>query len=154
MQLVEEIPFPDLEKRLQNVSPEEREAAVAAFANLFGPQKIMSSVTYSYDAKWRVLERRMRMGDLSDDRTTSRYDDHDNPIEKTIVDTHREMHADEEGKLQTTKEDSNAQTVRFEYVYDPQGNWTEQVVSGRWEPNPNFQRSNVSRRDITYYPAT
>jgi YD repeat-containing protein len=149
--LVGEIPFPDIEKQLQTVTPEEREATVAAFANLFGPQKVMSSVTYAYDAKGRVLERRMRMGDLGGDRTTFRYDDHDNPIEKTIVDTHREMHADDEGRLQTTKEATNAQTVRLEYEYDPQGNWTEQVVWGRLEPNQNFQRSNVSRREITYY---
>jgi hypothetical protein len=45
----------------------------------------------------------------------------------------------------------NVQYNRFEYRYDAQGNWTERVVSYRLEPNPDFQRSNVERREITYY---
>jgi hypothetical protein len=42
--------------------------------------------------------------------------------------------------------------MRLEYKYDAQGNWTECVVWSRLEPNPDFQRSNVERRQFTYYP--
>jgi hypothetical protein len=45
------------------------------------------------------------------------------------------------------------QHTRFEYRYDTQGNWTERIVSGRAEQNPDFQRSNIERRTITYYAA-
>ena len=151
MHLDAEIPFLDTEKQLQNMPPDERDRAAAAFAKLFGPNHVMSSTTYAYDAKGRLLGRHSHMGGLGDDRTTFRYDDRDNPIEQTTEHTTREMNVDEEGRLQTTKEDSPTQTARFEYAYDAQGNWTEQVVWSRLEPNPNFQRLNVSRREITYY---
>ena len=45
------------------------------------------STTYAYDQKGRRIERQMRMGDLGGHLTTSRYDDHDNPIEETTVGT-------------------------------------------------------------------
>ena len=59
---------------------------------------------------------------------------------------------DEEGNLRSAKETSHTQLTRLEYKYDAQGNWTELVVWSRLEPNPNFQRSNVERRQFTYYP--
>ena len=44
------------------------------------------------------------------------------------------------------------QDVRIEYRYDAQGNWTERVVWCRWESNPNFERSNVERREKVVKP--
>ena len=41
--------------------------------------------------------------------------------------------------------------LRSEYQYDAQRNWTERAVWSRLAPNPDFQRSNVTRREITYY---
>jgi hypothetical protein len=41
--------------------------------------------------------------------------------------------------------------MRFEYQYDPQGNWIERVVWFRSGSQPDFQRSHVERRMITYY---
>src|SRR5439155_14081472 len=41
--------------------------------------------------------------------------------------------------------------VRYKYQYDTHGNWTERVVSVRLEQNPDFQRSNIERRKISYY---
>lgn len=151
MHFGEQLPFPGMEKELENAPPKDRERAMAMLANLFGSKKVMSSTTYEYDGQGRLLGRRMRMGELADHRTTFRYDDHDNPIEETSEDTSREMQMDEEGNLHPTKETSNIQNVRFEYRYDAQGNWTERVVWSRWETNPNFERSNVERREITYY---
>jgi YD repeat-containing protein len=151
MHFGERIPFPEMEKELENASAEDREATAAMLRNLFGPKKVRSSTTYAYDTKGRLVERRMRTGQLSDRCTTFRYDDHDNPIEETTRHTSREMQMDEEGNLRPTKENTNRQSVRFEYRYDAQGNWTERVVWSRWEANPNFERSNVERREITYY---
>jgi hypothetical protein len=146
MHLGEQIPFPELERALDNAAPRAREAVAAVIANL------VSSTTYAHDEEGRLLERRILMGTLGDQRTTFRYDNHDNPIEETTEDTSREMQVDEEGTLRPTKENSYTQDTRFEYRYDAQGNWTERVVWSRLSPNPNFERSNVVRREITYYP--
>jgi hypothetical protein len=151
MHLGEEMPFPDMEKERENAPEGARKAAAAAFAKLLGAQKAISSTTYKYDGKGRLLERRMRMWELGDHRTTFRYDNHDNPVEESIEDTSREMQIDEGGNLRPTNENTHIQHMCFEYRYDARGNWTERVVWSRLEPNPNFQRSNVARREITYY---
>jgi len=151
MHFGEQTPFPGMEKDLENASAADRERALAMIANLFGPNKVMSSTTYAYDAKGRLVERRTCTGQLADRRSTFRYDDHDNPIAEASEDSSREMQTDEKGNLHPTKESSHKQNVRFEYRYDAQGNWTERIVWSRWESNPNFERSNIERRDITYY---
>jgi hypothetical protein len=151
MHLCEGIPFPRMESEFENAPPGAREAAAATFANLFGPDAVMSSTTYTYDREGRQQERRTRMGELSDQRTTFRYDTYGNPIEQTNEYHFHEMQIDEEGNLLPANEGSHAQDVRFEYTYDARGNWTERVVWSRLHPNPNFQRSNVERREITYY---
>jgi hypothetical protein len=40
---------------------------------------------------------------------------------------------------------------RYDYQYDSHGNWTERVGSYRIGSQPEFQRSNIERRTITYY---
>jgi hypothetical protein len=130
MHLGEESPFPEL---------------------LFGANSVLSTTTYVYDAKGRILQRRTRMGELGERHTTFRYDDHDNPTEETNEDVSREMQIDDAGALHTAKERSSTQNARFDYTYDAQGNWLERVVWGRLESNPNFERSNITRREITYY---
>jgi len=144
-----EIPLPDV---VENASPEERQAVTQVMAKLFGPGKPMASTTFTYDPKGRRIERQTRMGDLGGMRTTFRYDDRDNPIEETTVDTTREMQVDAEGNAHPVKETTHTQFMRLEYKYDAQGNWTECLVWSRLEPNPDFHRSNVERRQFTYYP--
>ena len=41
--------------------------------------------------------------------------------------------------------------VRREYKYDAHGNWTERAVWSRLQQNPDFQRSNIERREFSYY---
>lgn len=147
----EQMPFPSIEKELENAPPEAREKALAMFTKIFGPQLIMSSTSYAYDEKGRIEERRTRMGELGDHRTTYRYDDHDNPVGEISEDSSRDMEFDAAGQPRPAKESSHTQNTRYEYKYDAEGNWTERVVWGRLEPNPNFERSNVERREITYY---
>ena len=130
MRLGEESPFPEL---------------------LFGPNSVLSTTMYVYDAKGRILQRRTRMGELGEHRTTFRYDDRDNPIEEIHEDISREIQIDEAGALHAAQEKSSTQNVRFDYTYDARGNWQERIVWCRLEPNPNFERSNITRREITYY---
>jgi YD repeat-containing protein len=153
MRIGEETLFPDIGKALEKLPDATRAGTAAMIANLFGPEKVMSSTTYTYDARGRCLERRTRIGELGDHRTTFRYDEHDDPIEETTEDTSRDMRIDKTGKLSSTIENSHTQHLRFDYRYDAQRNWTERVVWRRLEPNPNFERSHIVRRKITYYAA-
>jgi FKBP-type peptidyl-prolyl cis-trans isomerase 2 len=123
--------FPEIENNLKDASQEDRESLKAPLAVAFGTNNVLLTTTYAYDQKGRRVERIVRMGLLSEDRTTFRFDDHDNPIEE-ISSSHKE-HA------------------RSIYKYDAEGNWTEREVWTILEPKPDFQRSNVERRQITYY---
>ena len=143
LQFGETPPFPELEEQAEN--------RAAIFEVIFGPARAFMKTTNAYDEKGRVIERNMRTGYLGEDRTTIGYDEHDNPIEQTAEHYAREVSAGEHGELHTTSERSHTQRTRFDYQYDAEGNWTERVVWGRLEPNPNFQRSNLKRRGISYY---
>jgi hypothetical protein len=99
--------------------------------------------------------RRGAWGTLSEDRTTYRYDDlHDEPIEEATEHKSREANLDDDGAVHYKSASVTIQHNRFEYIYDAQGNWTERMVSYQTEPNPDFQRSNIERRTITYHPGT
>jgi hypothetical protein len=149
-QFGERSPFLEPEQKPENTGPDRAELA-AAVAKIFGPTLAFMKATYAYDEKGRVVEQWNTMGSLGEDRTFTRYDEHDNPTEQTAKHYSREVGMDEHGELHTTSERSHTQHTRFEYQYDTEGNWTERVVWGRMEPNPNFQRSNLKRRGISYY---
>jgi hypothetical protein len=134
---------------LDKVPPEDRERMAALLKKVFGQP--FSSTTYEYDAKGRLIKRANNMGGLSEDRTTYRYDDRDDPIEETTEHRNREAGLDENGAVHYTADRVNVQHNRFESVYDAHGNWTERIVSYRLEPNPGLQRSNIERRAITYH---
>jgi len=140
-----------LQNALDSAPPEERARANALLATVFGPDQTLSRTTYAYDQRGRRVERRTRMGTLGENRTTFRYDDYDNPVEETTEDRSREVNIDENGIEEVTAETVQRQHARFEYQYDAQGNWTERVVLSRAEPNPDFRRENVERRNIAYY---
>jgi hypothetical protein len=146
-----QFPFPDMQRGLNDrSSPEEAASLAALLTHTFGG-RTMHSTTYAYDRHGRMLERITRMGTLGDNRTTWRYDDRDNPIEEVVENQSREIGLNADGTLRTNNESTRAHIVRMEYQYDREGNWTERIVSSRMDPNPNFERSNVERRQITYY---
>jgi hypothetical protein len=138
------------EQHLANVPAE----VSAVFAQLFGPQQQLARTTYRYDDHGRRIERNRSLSRMSEHRTTWHYDQYDNPTLEVEDDVSREMHLDESGNLQPTQEKSSRHEVRFDYKYDVKGNWTERVVSVRYEANPEFQPSNIERREITYWPDT
>ena len=122
---------------LEKTQPEERERTVALIEKAWGDWSSMNA----YDTQGRMVERLRRMGTLGEERTTSRYEDRDDPIEETTEHRNREAGLDESGVVQYTPDKVSVTHGRFEYVYDAQGNWTERVVS----------RGNIVRRAITYY---
>ncbi|HEY6375970.1 MAG TPA: hypothetical protein VIX90_10655 [Edaphobacter sp.] len=133
---------------LNNAPPEEREKLTPILEQLFGK---FSGTTYTYDTEGRLLERTTRMGNLEEDRTTYRYDGHNEPIEEITERKSREANIGEDGAMHYTSERLHIQHNRLEYRYDTHGNWTEKIVSIRPEQNPDFQRSNIERRAITYH---
>ena len=137
---------------LENAPAQERAADAAILAQLFNPDRVMWSTTYRYDDRGRRIECSTSMWALHTDHSIWEYDEHDNAIRTIHDDTvSGDLQADESGNLQRVSPKSFRREGRLEYKYDSHGNWTERVVSGRYEVNPEFQRSNIERRTIMYY---
>ena len=147
-----ETPFPDFPGELGKVPPEEHARMATLLAQVFA-DRTFARTDYTYDEKGRLMERTMRMGGLSEHRTTSRYNDHDDPTDEISEDHSRGASMDSDGVVHTSDERSEAQHTRFDYQYDDHGNWTERIVWSRIEERAEFLRSNVIRRTITYYGA-
>jgi hypothetical protein len=147
-----ETPFPDLPPDTAKFPPEERAKMAMLLAKFFADQTF-ASTAYAYDERGRLLERTMRMGSLSEERTTLRYDDHDDPIDQISESRSRAANVDDDGVVHTKGEMPRTQHTRFDYQYDEHGNWTERVVWSRYNRQLDLQRSNVIRRTITYYGA-
>lgn len=146
-----QFPFPEMREVIGKLSAEEKAAMIAMLSQTFDA-KTLHSRAFAYDRQGRLLERTERMGTLSESRTTFRYDDRDNPIEQIEEEQSRELGVDDPGGTPRTRNETvRRHDVRFEYQYDREGNWTERIASSRREPNAIFQRSNLERREITYY---
>jgi hypothetical protein len=131
------------------VPPDERASLRELLKTVF-EDHTFSLATYAYDEKGHRIETVRRMGTLSEERVTVRYDDFDNPVEEVRSDVNREMRMDD-GVVTTEERPSHVQHVRFKCQYDAHGNWTERIVSQRLEPNANERPSNIERRTISYY---
>jgi len=151
MRLHGQVPFPELDKHLKSSSPGDRARVIASLAQLFGSAQTFSKTTYTYDDKGRLLERNISMLNLGGEQTTFHYDEHDNPIETICAHNSREKSIDEHGELRTIARPSHTQHFRLQYQYDARNNWTERVTWSRMEPEPDFQRSHVKRREIAYH---
>ena len=143
-------PFPDALTGTGGVPSEYRAKMATLLAEVFANQTF-STTTYVYDSKGRVVERIIRMGNLSEDRTTFRYNDRDDPIEEIDEHQSRGANLDDHGVMQATDERSHTSHTRFEYQYDEHANWTERIVWSRHDSQTDFRRSNLIRRTITYY---
>jgi YD repeat-containing protein len=132
-----------------NAPADERASMMELLKTVFDDQTFWVA-TYAYDEKGRRIESIRRMGKLSENRVTVRYDDLDNPVEEVRSDVHREMRMDD-GVVNTEESPPHVQHVRFEYRYDAHGNWTERIVWQRPQPNADERPANIERRTITYY---
>ncbi len=153
MYMDERPPVPDLRERLQGAPPEAHAQISALLAQLLGPDQAFSRTAYEYGPDGRLLVRSRSMAAIMEERTTFRYDDHGNEIEEITERKSRSVGIDAQSELRTTSEDSRKDQIRFDYKYDARGNWVERVVWGMHEPNADFQRSDVERREISYYEA-
>jgi hypothetical protein len=146
-----ESPFPELPPPAGNVPLEERASIEAALKMAF-QGGVFCKTAYAYDRKGRLRERIMYMGALSEERTTFQYRDADDPVAEISSSRNRRVGVDDDGVVRTIEEAPRApHHNRYDYQYDTHGNWTERVVSYRISSQPEFQRSNIERRTITYY---
>jgi hypothetical protein len=141
---------PTFQPLQDNVSGKEHASMAAALKVAF-EDRVFCRTAYTYDTKGRLVERAMNMGTLSEERTTFHYQDYDDPIAETSSSRNRRVDIDDDGTVRTTEDDPRVQYNRYDYQYDSGGNWTERVVSYRIGQQPEFQRSNIERRTITYY---
>ena len=132
-----------------NMPTDERASLMELLKTVF-EDHTFSHATYAYDEKGHRIETVRRMGTLSEERVTVRYDDFDNPVEEVRSDASREMRMDD-GVVKTEDKPPHVQHVRFQYQYDAYSNWTERIVSQRLEPNADMRPSNIERRTFTYY---
>ena len=124
------------------------EAAMSQiFANTF------SSTTYDYGDRGRLIERSHRMGTLGEDRTTYRYEDHDDPVEEVTEHTTREASIGEDCPISYTPKGSHVQHFRFEYIHDGHGNWISKKIWSRPDTEPEFRPVDICRRQIDYFTA-
>jgi hypothetical protein len=147
----------DIEKAIESENAENRDEQVAALRSIFGFGQPISTITYTYDEAGRLAERNVRMGPnigplgLGGHRTTYSYDENGVEVGNTTEDYPRRLGIDENGAPVVQAEESRRQDIHFEYCFDERRNWTERVTWSRLHPNPNFQRSSVERRQISYY---
>jgi hypothetical protein len=92
------------------------------------------------------------MANLGDIRTTYTYDDRGNAVDEVTVSGHREMPVDETGNEYFANESSETTSAHYEYQYAAHGNWIERITSSAAQNSSALQRSNIERRQISYYP--
>ncbi len=119
-----------------------------------------SSIHYSYDAQGRVTERHRSGGMFGDQVTQTKYNDHgdkESERETTIMnpDTGPWRLTDAgafipEGKQNPPQPPMTSET-QYSYQYDQNGNWTEQTIAGRSQPDEPFRPGTMIRRKLVYY---
>src|SRR5262245_8940241 len=147
--LVEEadMPLPFAFERDPGMSDAQFQAMRAMMATAVGSMRTV----YEYDASGRPASRVRITGQLGEHRTTYRYDERGEPIEQSEVSVDREMSADDDGVPHCGPDTTRVHDVRFAYVYDGHGNWTERVVSARFTHDGEFRPTNAEWRTIEYW---
>ena len=64
------------------------------------------------------------------------------------------MQSDESGNSHLANETSQTNRSHHDYQYDAYDNWTERIASSGSDNASPLQRSNVERREISYYPVS
>lgn len=138
-----------------NLNPEQIRSVGALIAGMQN-----SVISYSHDAQGRVTERHRSGGVFGEQVTITTYNDHgDKASEReTMV-----MRLDTgpwnlteagafvpTGKPNPPQPPSSSET-QYTYRYDQYGNWTEQTIVSRSQPDEAFRPANAIRRKLGYY---
>ena len=123
-----------------------------------GIQNSVSS--YSYDAQGRVTERHRNGGFFNEQVTLTTYNDHGDKAserETTVMSADTgPWNLTEAGAFVPAGKPNPPQPplsseTQYAYQYDQYGNWTEQMIVSRSQPDEAFRPGAVIRRKLTYY---
>jgi YD repeat-containing protein len=119
-----------------------------------------SVISYSYDAQGRETERHRSGGIFGEQVTVTSYNDHGDKASERQTTV---MRSDTgpwqltesgafipQGKPNPPQPPISSET-QYTYQYDQYGNWTEQTIVSRSQPDEAFQPGTVIRRKLTYY---
>jgi len=140
---------------------EHNEAQKKALGAFIAGNMYSGEISYSYDTQGRLTEKRKRGGIFGEEVTTIAYNERGDKVEErttTVMNPEagREYSLNEDGtmipvgKPQPVPPPTQHET-RYTYQYDSYGNWIEQTVSSRYNPNDPFGPSFTYRRVLTYY---
>jgi YD repeat-containing protein len=119
-----------------------------------------SVISYSYDAQGRVTERHRSGGVFGELATVTTYNDHGDKAserETTIMRSDTgPWNLTEAGAFVPAEKPNSPQPplsseTQYAYQYDQYGNWTEQTIVSRSQPDEEFRPGTVIRRKLTYY---
>ena len=91
--------------------------------------------TLTYDEQGRCTQRETMFSGQTVHKVESEYDDLGNPIQQRIT---------------SPGSPGDKRELRYEYVYDAVGNWTERVIRTKLDGGTNFELTSIERRDIDY----
>jgi len=119
-----------------------------------------SVISYSYDAQGRVTERHRSGGVFDELATVTTYNDHGDKASERETTVMRSdtgpWNLTEAGAFVPTEKPNPPQPplsseTQYAYQYDQYGNWTEQTIVSRSQPDEAFRPGTVIRRKLTYY---
>jgi YD repeat-containing protein len=137
------------------LNPEQMKSVGAMIAGMQN-----SVISYSYDAQGRVTERHRSGGVFGEQATVTTYNDHGDKASERQTTVMRSdtgpWNLTEAGAFVPAGKPNPPQPplsseTQYAYQYDQYGNWTEQTIVSRSQPDETFRPGTVIRRKLTYY---
>jgi len=119
-----------------------------------------AEIVYSYDLQGRLVGKEKRGGVLGSEISTSSYNERGDIAEERTTEvqspeTGREYRLNDDGTMfptgQPNQVPSQQHETRYTYQYDTYGNWIEQNMSSRSNPDEPFAQVVSYRRVLAYY---
>jgi YD repeat-containing protein len=138
-----------------NLNPEQMKSVGAMIAGMQN-----SVISYSYDAQGRVTERHRSGGVFGEQVTVTTYNDHGDKASERETTVMRPdtgpWNLTEAGAFVPAGKPNPPQPplsseTQYAYQYDQCGNWTEQTIVSRSQPDEAFRPGSVIRRKLNYY---
>jgi YD repeat-containing protein len=149
-------PQVNLPEELQsNLNPEQMKSVGAMIAGMQN-----SVISYSYDAQGRVTERHRSGRVFVEQVTVTTYNDHGDKASERQTTVMRSdtgpWNLTEAGAFVPAGKPNPpvpplSSETQYAYQYDQYGNWTEQTIVSRSQPDEAFRPGTVIRRKLTYY---
>jgi YD repeat-containing protein len=137
------------------LNPEQMKSVGAMIAGMQN-----SVISYSYDAQGRVTERHRSGGVFDEQATVTTYNDYGDKASERQTTVMRSdtgpWNLTEAGAFVPAGKPNPPQPplsseTQYAYQYDQYGNWTEQTIVSRSQPDETFRPGTVIRRKLTYY---